>query len=204
MSKSDLKRVKEDIETIKEALGFELPFGWDSVLVNFLLFPGLGVWFLMYWFLSEEHSRFVMGIPAILAIMGAFGYLRFKYRKSSGRSTFKRQEHNMNLIEMIVAMPILLFYFIWAREAGVNTAFIGGGISIVLGITHTIGALHLKGRLYWLGGGVPVTIFGVALLIWQHPTAVVLYGSIFCCAIGLAMGGIQAYQLKQVRSTNAN
>ena len=204
MSKSELERIKEDVETIKEAGGFVLPFGWDSVLVNFLLWPGLGVWFVVYWFLSEEPNRFVMGIPAILAIVGAFGYLRFKYRKSSGRSAFKRQEHNWNLIEMIVAMPILLIYFIWARKAGVNTAFIGGGISIVLGITHTIGALHLKARLYWLGAGIPVAIFGVALLIWQHPTGVVLNASIFSCAIGLCMGSIQAYQLKQVRSTNAN
>jgi len=203
MSVSEIDRVKEDIEVIKEAVGLELPFGWDSVLVNFLLFPAMGLWWLIIWFLSEKPSRLVMAIP-LFVMLAVFSYLRFKYRKSSGRASIKRQEHNLNLVELILFIPILIVYFTWARHAGYDTAFVGAGICIVLGITHTVAALHLKGRLYWLGGGIPVAVFGVALLIWQSPTAVVLNGSIFSCVIGLAMGSIQAYQLKQVKLTNAN
>lgn len=204
MSVSEIDRIKDDIEVIKEAAGLELPFGWDSVLVNFLLFPGIGLWVLLYWFLSKGPSRYVMGIPILVVMLGAFSYLRFKYRKRTGQAVIKRQEHNLNLIELIVISPIMLVYFIWARHAGYNTAFLAAGICLVLGITHIVAALHLKGRLYWLGGGIPVALFGVALLIWQSPTAVVLNSAIFSCVIGLAMGGIQAYQLKQVKLTNAD
>ncbi len=35
MSKSEFERVKKDVEVIKQAVGLELPFGWDSVLFNF-------------------------------------------------------------------------------------------------------------------------------------------------------------------------
>lgn len=203
MSVSEIDRAKEDIEVIKEAIGLELPFGWDSVLVNFLLFPAMGFWWVIIWFLSEKPSRLVMAIP-LFVMLAVFSYLRFKYRKSSGRASIKRQEHNLNLVELILFIPILLVYFTWARRAGVNTSFIAAGMCIVLGITHTVAALHIKGRLYWLGGGIPVAVFGVALLIWQSPTAVVLNASIFSCVIGIAMGSIQAYQLKQVKLTNAN
>lgn len=204
MSKDELERVKEDIEVIKETLGLDLPFGWDSVLVNFLLFPGIGLWISAYWFLSDKASSFVMGIPPLVAVLVAFAYLRFKYRKSSGRAVIKRQEHNWNLIELIVGFSIVLPYFVWARRAGVDPLYLGAGIMIILGAMHTIAAIHLKGRLYWLGAGISAAVFGIALLIWQSPTAVVLSGSIFSCVIGLSMGSIQAYQLKQVKSTNAN
>lgn len=204
MDKHELERVKADVEIIKEAAGFDLPFGWDSVLVNFLLFPGIGLWISAYWFLSDKTHSLVMGIPVCVAILAAFGYLRFKYRKSSGRSAIKRQEHKWNFIELILSFSIIVPYFFWTDRAGVNPLHVGGGILIVLGITHTIAALQLKGKLYWLGGGIPAAVFGIALLIWQTPTAVVLSGSIFMCVIGLSTGSIQAYQLKQVESTNAN
>ena len=47
MSVSELERVKEDIATIKEAAGLELPFGWDSVWLNLIGLPFVGAWCLV-------------------------------------------------------------------------------------------------------------------------------------------------------------
>ena len=41
MSVNELERVKQDIATIKEAAGLELPFGWDYVWLT--LFGSLGM-----------------------------------------------------------------------------------------------------------------------------------------------------------------
>ena len=35
MSKIELERVKKDVEIIKQAVGLELPFGWDSFFSHF-------------------------------------------------------------------------------------------------------------------------------------------------------------------------
>lgn len=48
MAANELERVKQDIATIKEAAGLELPFGWDSVWVNLIGLPFVGAWMMAY------------------------------------------------------------------------------------------------------------------------------------------------------------
>ena len=43
MPVNELERVKQDIATIKEAAGLELPFGWDSVWAHLIGVPCIGV-----------------------------------------------------------------------------------------------------------------------------------------------------------------
>ena len=66
MSKSDIEQVKEDIETIKEVVGFELPFAWDSVLMNIILYPLTGIWILSYWWIADKPSRFWVAVPVAI------------------------------------------------------------------------------------------------------------------------------------------
>ena len=203
MSVNELERVKSDLEIIKEATGLELPFGWDSVLVSLILFPATGAWWLLYWFISDRPSRFWMAVPiAVLAV--AMGHLRFKYRQSTGRSAVKRREYGLQFYEMIVVGAIAAGYFLWARQAGLNIAYVGGGIILIGGALDIFRAFGTRGRLYYLGLDIPVMLFGFSLLIWTTPAIIIINGSIAFFLGGLAMGAIQAYQLKQVKLTNAN
>ncbi len=65
MSINELERVKQDIATIKEAAGLELPFGWDYAWLFLFAPPALGVWFLAYWLIADTPSRYVVAAQGL-------------------------------------------------------------------------------------------------------------------------------------------
>ena len=195
MVNNELERVKEDIEVIKEAAGFELPFGWDSALVSLVLLPAMGVGYLVYYLFSDEPSRFAaIAIGVVLFI--AMGYLRFRYRKSTGRSAIKRREYGFCFYGDIAIGAIAIGYLIWAKHIGLEIAYVAGGIILMIGIMGILMAFQAKGKLYHLGESIPLMLFGISLLIWTTPSVVVINACITLVIGGLATGAIQVYQLK--------
>lgn len=203
MSKSDIERAKEDIETIKEVVGFELPFGWDSVLMNIILYPLTGIWILSYWWIADKPSRFWVAVPAAI-LLGAMGYLRFRYRKSTGRSSAKRNEYGFSFYSNIAIGLVAGSYLLWARSKGLSTKDIGSGLVLMVGIFGILLAFFMKGRLYYLGGSIPVILLGISLIVWPTPKIAILNCCLTIIVGGIAMGCIQTIQLKANERRNAN
>lgn len=196
MDTNRIDRVRKDIEIIKEAGGFELPFGWDSVLVSVVLFPGTGLWWLILWLILEKPSPVWMVAPFILLLI-ILGAMRYKYRKSSGRSSVKRRAISTHLYGAVLVAAIAGGYFIWVRHIGINSAHVAGGICLMLGGVEVLKAFQGRSQLPELGTAIPLILFGLSLLIWTTPTIVVISASICISVAGLAMGSIQMYLLKQ-------
>lgn len=195
MDKNVLERVKEDIETIKEAAGLDLPFWWDSVWMNIILLPAVGIWYLIYTGLAEKPSGFWLYFPAAI-LLGGMGYLRFRYRRSTGRSPAKRNEYGFTFYSNVIIGLVAGGYLLWARAKGLETAYIGCGLMLLIGAFGILLAFSMKGRLYYLGGSIPVFCLGITLLIWTTPRIVILNACLALIVGGIAMGCIQAIQIK--------
>ena len=202
MSKSDIEQVKEDIETIKEVVGFELPFAWDSVLVNLILYPITGIWILFYFYVAKRPTPFGATVPFVV-LLGILGYLRFRYRKSTGRSSAKRNEYGFTFYGNIVLGLVAGTYLFWTRAKGLDITAIGAGLGLMLGVFGVLLAIFMKGRLYYLGGSIPIILLGISFLVWTTSKIVILNSCLALIIAGIAMGCIQAFQLKANERRNA-
>ncbi len=203
MSKSDIEQVKEDIETIKEVVGFELPFAWDSVLVNLILYPITGIWILFYLYVANKPTPFWVTVPFV-GLLGILGYLRFRYRKSTGRSSAIRNEYGFTFYSNIALGLVALPYILWARAKGLDTTVIGGGLALMVGVFGILLAIFMKGRLYYLGGSIPIILLGISFLVWTTSKILILNSCLALIIGGIAMGCIQTFQLKANERRNAN
>ena len=201
MSVNEIERVKQDIATIKQAAGFDLPFGWDYVWLFLFAPPALGVWFLAYWLIADTPSRYVMVAPAVL-LLAVLGYLRFKHRRSTGSSAIKRREYGINFYGNIVIGAIIAVFVIWAKRTGINTAYLGSGILIMGGLMVTLMAFQGKQRISYLASGIPGILLGISLAVWPTADTVIRNGCIMLVVSGPATAFIMMYQLKQAGQRN--
>ena len=117
MPVSELERVKQDIATIKEAAGLELPFGWDSVWLSLVGLPFVGVWCLAYHLVFDGHSPFIMAI-SVVVFLAIMAYLKSKYKRGTGRSTTRRREYRVAFYGCIFMFPTLVAFLVWAHLPG--------------------------------------------------------------------------------------
>jgi len=200
MSKKELKRVKEDIEIIKEAAGLELSFGWEDVWISIYLIP-VGVWLAIWRFLPFQLSRLWRVLPvSILAIVYVF--LRIKYRRSTGRSPVRRRGYSVVLFLTPVLGLCAFGYLVWVIRSGRDFVFAVGGMWFVAGLILLIFAFAERGRLFYLGWAIPMILCGIATTIWPGLNILEMNVGIVLIAASSATAMIQAYQLK--RSTSKN
>jgi len=200
MSKKELKRVKEDIEIIKEAAGLELSFGWEDVWINLYLIP-VGIWLAIWSFLPFQLSRLWRVLPvSILAIVYVF--LRIKYRRSTGRSPVRRRGYSVVLFLTPVLGLCAFGYLVWVIRSGRDFVFAVGGMWFFMGIMLLIFAFAERGRLFYLGWAIPIILFGISITIWPELNILEMNVGIMLIAASSATAVIQAYQLKRSARKN--
>ncbi len=203
MNEKEFERVKADMEIIKEAAGLNLPFGWDSVFVNITLLPLMGIYYLTYYFRFSNSSSLIWSLVPLVFILGIMGYLRIRYRKGTGRSAAKRNEYGFTFYSNVVIGLVAAGYFWCARAKGLNTIDVATGIILMVGVFGILLACFMKGRLYYLGGSIPLILWGGSMMIWNTDSIVVLNACLTAIIGGIAMGCIQTIQIKASERRNA-
>jgi len=200
MSKSDLERVENDIEIIKEAAGLQLPFGWEDVWLNVYLIP-VGVWLAIWVFLPYQLSRIWRILPvSVLAIVYVF--LRVKYRRSTGRSPVRRRGYSIVLFLTPILGLCTFGYLVWVVRSGHDFVFAVGGMCFFAGLMLLIFAFAQPGQLFNLGWAIPMILCGITITIWPVLNVLETNVGIVLIVASSATAVIQAYQLK--RSTRKN
>src|SRR5690348_6592623 len=124
MSEAEIERIRRDIEVIREAAGLELPFGWEEVWLSVALVPcglvlsAVGAW--------APLGSARLGLLPALGVVLASGVLRYRYRKSSGRSPVRRKEYDLGLAAGLFYGLIAGGFLAWARRLGEQTLLTGG------------------------------------------------------------------------------
>ena len=196
MSANEIERVKQDIATIKQAAGLELPFGWDSVWMTMFGVPAMGAWWLLCWFIFDKRSPYVFAVP-IAPLLAVQAYFWFKYRRIGGSSANKRRENRSSIYASIVLVAAMLVFLTWAQLSGTVTAYRASGLVTILGLMGTLMAFQSKGRLSYLGGGIPLILLGISMAIWPSPSATFINACITLVVAGPATAFIMMYQLKR-------
>jgi hypothetical protein len=200
MSKQELERIKEDIEIIREAAGFELPFGWEDVWINLYLIL-VGAWLIIWRFLPFQLSRIWRVVPlAILVIIYVF--LRLKYRRGTGRSPVRRRGYSVVLFLTPILGLCAFGYLVWIVRSGRDFTSAVGGMWFFAGLMLLIFAFAERGRLFYLGWAIPLILCGTAITIWPGLSVLEMNVGIVCVTASSLTAIIQASQLKKSTSKN--
>ena len=218
MSGNELDRVKKDLEVMQEAAGLELPFGWEDVWLCAVGVPAFGIWIVLWTLLlpgGEAMNMLKMALACVpaLAAISIYVFLRYKYRRGSGRSPIRRREYSLELIGMVIIGLFLTPYMLFLMWMGCPKPFIFGMMWFFLGMMVGILAFSNRGRLYNLGGAIGLLVCGVVIPLcsversgtWRvrvlhiSPDSTVdsflISIGIVCIVGGLISAGIMAYQL---------
>ena len=198
MDACELERVRKDVETIKQAAGFGLPFGWDSVWANSVGIPCIGVCCLVYWLISDSPSRYATAVPTVLLLL-LLGYLRLRYRRSTGRSATERREYGGQFYATLFLVVVGGGLLTWAQLRGIDIRYIACGLVTCLGMAITLNGLSRMVYRSAVGGGIPCILYGVSIAVWPSPGAVLLNAGMLCLVAGPAMALIQVHQLRSRR-----
>src|SRR4051794_27363639 len=121
---NEIDRIRKDLETIREAAGLELPFGWKDVWLSLAAIPLGGVMAALGALSPLRYTRLAI-IPALLLLL-ATAVLRGRYRQSTGRSPVRRKEYSLGLGTAVLLTLIVGGFLAWAKHLGQPTQMAGG------------------------------------------------------------------------------
>ena len=194
MSQAEINRIREDLETIREAAGLGLPFGWEDVWLNLagvpcgLIVSAAGVFGAPEW-------RTLMAMPALGMVVAAVG-LRYRFRRSTGRSPVRRREYDLAFGAYLLYGVLTDVFLAWAASSGQPTRIMEGFATAMGGALFAVLAATSPGRRYWSAAAV---VFIASGLVQPHcsPRQLDVTAGAALVVLGLLTAAIQAGQLRR-------
>jgi hypothetical protein len=162
MNGVELDRVREDLETMKQAAGTELPFGREDLKwgwIDGLIFVPLAAWAL----LGPGTYMSVAIVLSLLATLPGAWAMRRKYRRQRDRHPSRWREQRLGTLVVLGAAPLAYLIAVWAIANGTppNTMVglllaVGGGVATFIG-------LFSRRRRYYLGMGIAMIACGLVM-----------------------------------------
>lgn len=193
MSQTDLNRVREDLDTIKQAAGLELPFCNEDVRLN--LWSALcGVLVTACALFTPWEYRLIVLIPVGLATLITASTAR-KIQQQRSQNPGRWREQRLAGIAVLVFLPLAIVYKLWERSLGMPREMIGAAVVFFFGVGLLIIALTNRKRLYYAGASIPMMAFGFSIPICS-PRQVLIAVGICWITASLAAAAIQSWQLR--------
>ena len=193
MSHADLNRVRDDLETMKEAAGVGLPFGREDVRAG-MWCAVCGILISAWALLGPWEYRWVILAPLSLAVVGGFR-ASVTARRQRAVEPVRWREHRLSGIVAVVAVPLAIGYTQWERQLGFPRELVGAASVFFVGVGALVFAVVNRKRLYYVGAAIPLMTFGLAIPLCSA-SQVVIAGGLCLMAGGLATAGIQHWQLR--------
>jgi hypothetical protein len=196
MGEAEIDRLRADIETIREAGGLDLPFGWEDVCLNLALVP-CGVILAAAGALGPPEAGLWAATPVLGLLLGVVS-LRYRFRRSTGRSPARRREYDLMLGAGLLYGLLTGVFLEWARNTGQPTGMAGGCATAMAGGLCAVLASTSPGRLYWSAPAVALIAEGLVYPLCSPPQLAIA-GGVGTAASGVAAAAIQAGQLRRIR-----
>jgi hypothetical protein len=194
MRESQLDRMRGDLETIREAAGFSLPFGWEDVWFQLAQVPCGVILAFLATFAPLNYVKLGFLVLMAVALIGAMS-LRVRFRRSTGRSPVRRREYTIALAAAPLVGLLAGYHLIWGEAHGVSPLVIGGVLISCIGGGLALLGLTGRGRRAALGAAVPLLVFGFVLHRLSHRQLFV-GAAILVALIALLTSVIEAVQLR--------
>lgn len=193
MSNDSLNRVREDMHTIRHAIGCDLPFGRADVHASLWLVPCGLLTFLCAWLAPWEYWRLVF-IPLALTIAG-WWWCAYAAHRDRGQRPSVWREQKLTMLGAPILLLIVTAYMLWERYLGMPRQLVGAAAVFAVGTGMLLVSLCDRRRRYWLGSALPLMAYGVAIPLLR-PSEVIMAAGIVLAAAGLATAMIQIRQLR--------
>jgi len=202
MEGGELRRVKEDLATVKEAAGLKLSFGWEDVRWHVIL--GVSCLIELVWALVPHGMSKRWGfLPTLALAIYYIVYVRAKYRRASGRSPVRRRGYTRTIVAACVVLPLTAAYVYWAEHWHIPARQVVAAAMVWAPFVALLLELHdRRGLLSSLGFVVGMPAAGVAIALWpQVPVYPLAAGVLF---VGLLVSaGVMAHFLREAEGDHA-
>lgn len=193
MSQAHLDRVRDDLQTMRNAAGLDLPFGRFDMLSN-LWVGTCGVLVTLCAMAAPWEYRGIVAVPLCLAVAGgAWAGLLARRDRAARPSPWR--EHKLGILGALVVTPVAVAYMRWERHLGMPREMVGAAAMFFVGVGLLVFALVDRRRLYYVGGGLALMVAG-ALVPTLAPAQVIAVGGL-CIAVGCYSAA--AVQFRQLR-----
>jgi MFS family permease len=162
MNDVGLDRVRQDLETMKQAAAVELPFGREDLKwgwIDGLIFVPLAAW---AWLGPGTYMSLAIILSLLATLPGAWAVSR-KYRREQDRHPSRWREQRRGTLLLLAVVPPGYLLFVWAVVNGTPpntmvglTLAVGGGVATFIGLLSRI-------RRYWLGMGIAMIACGLVM-----------------------------------------
>jgi len=194
MSQTDLNRVRDDLDTMKQAAGIGLPFGREDVRMGIWL-AVCGILISAWALLGPWEYRQVVFIPLGLAILVA-ARTAAAARRQRGSEPARWREHRLSLVGLLVILPIVFGYMRWERQLGLPREVVGAAAVFFTGAGLLVFAVADPKRRYVAGAAIPLMVTGLAIPLCT-PSQVLIGAGLCWTVAGLATAAIQHWQLRR-------
>lgn len=197
MSDADLRRMRDDLDSVRQAAGIDLPFAREDVWHTLALAPA-GV-FLSIWAYFGLGDSLVIGLIPLLLVAGGVGARQLWKRFRTGAGASARRERSFSTISVLVIVAGLAVYFLWNRQFGLVNGPPGVVAVYFLGVLCLLLGLSGRSRRVHLAGAATLIPFGLVAPLCTSQQAVAAAGGVFTTVAGLLAAAIMAGQLRDRR-----
>ncbi|HVR87109.1 MAG TPA: hypothetical protein VMU54_22480 [Planctomycetota bacterium] len=196
MSDPDIRRVREDLETLRQAAGLSLPFDQGDVRVALALIPVGAI--LSGWAYFGPHASWRWGLAPglVLAVVETV-----RQSRRLKRDPLTRRERSFQFMSVTVLGAGAIGYLLWLKSLGFSLDLAAPSVVFVLGLLCIVLGLSSPGRRAAFGAAlcaIPLGLVGSLLKGWK----VGVVGGLAITLAGIAAGAIMAWQLAREKASH--
>ncbi len=197
MTPNEITRVKQDLETVRQAAGIGLPFGREDVIVELVMAGGLAVFGFLSVFV-RAYWLFLAILPALGALVVSQTLLRLKYRRSTGRSAVRRRQYTAGFAGGLASMALLLTFH-WSGLAHAHRHLVYAAFACGSGVALMIVGIADSGQRGYVGGAAGLLVAGLGIVFFYETHAIAVVAAALAGGL-LADAAIMIYQLRRGRA----
>jgi hypothetical protein len=189
-----IDRVRNDLETLRQAAGLDLPFSRDDIRTN-LWVAACGALLAGWAALAPWDYRGLVAVPLLLAVAGAVWSARAAHRHRGSRPSPWR-EHRVGMLAVAVLHPLVAAYMQWEKHLGIPREMAGAAAVFFVGVATLVFGLADRRRVSYLAAAVPLMAYGLVIPLLTRQQVIVAGGVCMTVAC-LAVAAIQTAQLRR-------
>jgi hypothetical protein len=197
MSEAELRRVRGDLETMRQAAGLELPFDWADVCWALALLPAGAMLSAWAYFGPAGYYGFGL-VPLVLLGLTAAVYRVWKVRRGNPTPARRRQTA-MDMATTVVGATAVAGYLIWEKTLGLPGSTGGAIACFFLGVLCAVAGCSSRAGRVAFAGTMALVPFGLLIPFCTGKQMITSVGGLAVMVAGLAAGAILAWQLRGER-----
>ena len=182
MANEDLKRLKDDLSTMRQAMKLDKPYDEGEILPLLLVGLGALIALPLVEFTSWDRRLILLSalLPGFLASLRRY----VQVREKQPERTELLKEYKLGGMAAVTFVPAVIGFLWWSQRNGISREAAGAAIIFCIGAVLTgIGFLDTARRNYLIGG-VAMIAFGVLIpVLTPQRIATVGVGVLACVCL---------------------